>query len=389
MTLRGLAEKLEARASLAPSHPVVAGFDAFVDEILHVVDTRISPEEYRPLASISELGEWVQAAAGRSGLREAVLLESAAGGCAVNLGDGLVAMGFPLSIFAALGNPPDPAFLTLAGRCRRAVPLGLPPGRTDVYEFQDGKLMFCRFSHFSQFTPDFARQALGSGEFRAACEEAAAMVFTSWSVFPRMTSCWRVIQREFLTGLNHQPLIFLDLADPASRSDEDVRAMVEALAGFEVAGPTILSLNGAEAHKLAHALGLRGAVSDAQSAGALAVALRERVGIAAVGIHLPGFATAAEEGGVYTAPGPFCAKPRKSVGAGDRFNAGWLAGRLLGLGGEEALRLGAASSGFFVREARSATLPELVEFLRRWDAGGLDGGLDSGGKALGSAERTR
>ncbi len=142
--------------------------------------------------------------------------------------------------------------------------------------------------------------------------------------------------------------------------------MLDALAGFEKVGPTTLSLNGNEANQIARTLGLAEASGEPQDIGRLASELRERAQISEVGIHLIKSATGATATGAVTVNGPFCASPRKSVGAGDRFNAGWLAGALLGLAAEERLLLGAVASGFFVRMARSGTFPEIVDFIRRW-----------------------
>jgi sugar/nucleoside kinase (ribokinase family) len=69
--------------------------------------------------------------------------------------------------------------------------------------------------------------------------------------------------------------------------------------------------------------------------------------------------------------GPYCSSPKKSTGAGDRFNAGWCLGHAHGMGDAAALTLGCAASGFFVRHARSATLKELARFLQSWHAGNL------------------
>ncbi len=79
---------------------------------------------------------------------------------------------------------------------------------------------------------------------------------------------------------------------------------------------------------------------------------------------------AAERGS--TQPGPYSAGPKKSTGAGDRFNAGFCLGLALGLDDSESLALGCAASGFFVRNARSASHQELVDFLERWTAGFVD-----------------
>ena len=355
---------------------VVAGFDAFVDEVLHVVGRRISPEAYTPVPTISEFGQWVSHAAGRSGSREFVVLERVAGGCSVNLGDAIRTLGFQLDAFAGVGNPSDPAFRKFSCECSSLDSLGMEPGRTAAYEFQDGKLMLCSFSHFIDFTPEYLSRQMSDGSFRRACENSAAIVLTSWSVYPHMTECWKYLQRDQLAGIKNRPRIFLDIADPASRSPEDLCRMADALAGFEAIGPTTLSLNSNEANQLAGALSLSPVDSVPDDVEKLAAQLRERLGIAEVGIHLIKSATAADSGGVVTVAGPHCAKPMKSVGAGDRFNAGWLAGALLGLASADRLLFAVAVSGFFVRNARSGTIPEVIKFLRDWFSGTIDSGAE-------------
>lgn len=368
-----LADRLERER--VPQLPrVVTGFDAFVDEVLHVVGRRTAPDAYAPVPTISEFGQWVSNAAGRSGSREFVVLDRVAGGCSVNLGDAIISLGFPLDAFAGVGDPVDHAFRKFSWECSSLNPLGMEPGRTAAYEFQDGKLMLCSFSHFANFTPEYLANQMSDGSFRRACENSAALVLTSWSVYPHMTECWKYLQREQLAGLKNYPRIFLDIADPASRTPEDLTRMADTLAGFEAVGPTTLSMNSNEANQLAGALGLSVEGSEPEATECLAAQLRERLGIAEVGIHLIKSATAADASGVVTVAGPHCPKPLKSVGAGDRFNAGWLAGSLLGLDAADRLLFAVAVSGFFVRNARSGTFPEIIKFLRDWSAGAIDSG---------------
>jgi len=73
-----------------------------------------------------------------------------------------------------------------------------------------------------------------------------------------------------------------------------------------------------------------------------------------------------------TQPSPFCPNPKKSTGAGDRFNAGVCLGLALGFNAADSLALGCGTSGFFVRNARSASQHELAVFLRQWAAGFSD-----------------
>ena len=46
------------------------------------------------------------------------------------------------------------------------------------------------------------------------------------------------------------------------------------------------------------------------------------------------------------------------------FNAGFCVGRVLGLGLEESLCAGVASSGYYVRTAQSPSAEQLAEFVR-------------------------
>jgi sugar/nucleoside kinase (ribokinase family) len=66
--------------------------------------------------------------------------------------------------------------------------------------------------------------------------------------------------------------------------------------------------------------------------------------------------------------GPFTAKPRITTGAGDHFNAGFCLGRLLGLSNEDSLWMGVSTSGYYVRNAKSPSTHDLVQFLQHWPA---------------------
>lgn len=367
-----LSSHLSELADEPARHSIVAGFDAFVDDLLHVVDSRTTPEAYTPIPTIAGFADWTAGCAGRSGLRECVLIETAAGGCTPNLGDGIATLGFPLHAFAGVGLPQDPAFDEFSDKCASLDSLGMQPGRTAAYEFHDGKLMLCSFSHFAKFTPALLRERLAASRYAERVRVASAIVFTSWSVYPHMTECWRFLQSEVLAELSHRLRIFLDLADPASRTPADLREMVGALAGFEAIGPTTLSLNGNEANQIALALSLEPAGQEPGEVRRLASEIRKIARISEVGIHLIKFAVSAVFDGTFHVSGPHCERPKKSVGAGDRFNAGWLAGALLGLADTERLLLGVAVSGFFVRHARSGNFSEILRFLHDWHGGTID-----------------
>ena len=363
---RALAEQLCGRQRPLPS--VAIGFDGFVDEMIQVVGERRSLAEFSSVAAISDFGALISRAAGRSSLREIVVNAVHCGGCAINMGDGLAALGVPVDAFATLGEPAHPSFQPVTARFRSAHSWGREPGRTLAFEFQDGKLMFSSVAQLAEFTPERVAGQLAGGGYAAACASAGLIALTDWTLYPHMTAVWALLQREVYSRLTHQPAFFIDLVDPSGRAPADIRGMLDLLAAFEPSGPLTLGLNGNEANVLARLLDLATCTEAApESSLALATALRGRLGISEVVIHhIRSTAMAGPDGGA-TCHGPYCARPKKSTGAGDRFNAGYALGRLLGLPAADRLACACAASGFFVREARSASLTELAGFLTHGD----------------------
>ncbi|TVR47435.1 MAG: carbohydrate kinase [Planctomycetota bacterium] len=369
--LNDLAAIIDAQGADLSQARVVAGFDGFVDEMIQVVGERQSLEHFDAVSDIPAFAAWVAGAAGRSSLKEVVVQRQDAGGCAVNLGDGLVTFGIQLDLFATLGAPIAAPFAPLVARCHHAESWCSQPGRTLAFEFNDGKLMFASVSQLGELDPAAMERAIADGQLRPSCQAAQLIALTNWTLYPHMTACWQVFQQQVLAQCQQSPLIFIDLVDPRSRSRADISAMLETLPRFQDHGRAILGVNLNEANAVADLLGIAQVEEDGPAMAEQAAAIRQKLGIHQVVTHAVKVAAAADAHSSAIAAGPFCAKPDKSVGAGDRFNAGYCAAQLLGLNLEQSLLLGNASSGFFVRQARSATVSELAQFCRDWQAGNI------------------
>lgn len=371
--LCGLAGRIDAAAT--PECRVVTGFDGFVDEMISLVGERRSLDDFTPVPDIATFGSLISAAAGHSSLREIVVNDTHPGGCAVNLADGLASLGVRVDCFATLGDPVHAAFREIAAKCQGFHSWGREPGRTLAFEFSDGKLMFSAVKQLAEFTPDAVREFLAAGTYAEACAGAQVIALTDWSLYPHMTAVWRMLQHEVFSRLGHRPHFVIDLVDPSSRSATDILEVAGILRGFEPSGPLTLGLNGNEANILCRLHGMAAAPAEAtpESTLAQAGALRERLGITRVVIHRIPFAVSADAEEGFMQPGPFCPNPRKSTGAGDRFNAGVCLGLALGFDDADSLALGCGTSGFFVRNARSADRRELADFFRQWAAGFPEG----------------
>lgn len=364
-----------ARRLLVQAHAdwpsVVAGFDGFVDEMITLVAERQSLEKFSPVPDIASFGSLVSAAAGHSSLREIVINDVHPGGCAVNLGDGLASLGVPVDCFATLGEPPHPAFAAVTQHFRSSHSWGREPGRTLAFEFNDGKLMYSAVRQLQEFTAEDVKNRLADGTYQAACAAAKVIALTDWTLYPHMTGVWRLLLAEVFSRLKHRPHFFFDLVDPSSRSAEDILSMLATLPDFEACGPVTLGLNGNEANILARLTNLQPADAHEQDTERLAADLRQYLALSTVIIHRNKYAVGAGTGESARILGPHCAHPRKSTGAGDRFNAGYILGTLCGGTLADRLVLGCATAGYFVREARSATAVELSGFLRDWQQGAL------------------
>jgi hypothetical protein len=372
LNLTALAAEFNKRAGELSGMRVTAGFDGFVDEIISVVQERKGLDQWTAMSDITSFGNWIKAAAGRSSLREIIVHRADPGGCTVNMGDGLAALGLQIDAFATLGQPMHGAFADFAAKCHSCHSWGREPGRTLAFEFADGKLMFSAVTQLAEFDPAMLDKVLADGTYLRACQQARLVALTDWTLYPHMTACWRKLQTEVYGKLAHHPFYYLDLVDPTSRSEADIRAMIEAIPGFERSGVTVLGLNGNEANVLSRLLGLPEVHEEAEAIRDQADRLRKKLGISQVVIHCMKVAARADQEGAVVVQGPFCAQPKKSTGAGDRFNAGYCSGLLLNLSPVDCLLLGSACSGFFVRNARSASAAELGKFMESWAEGKVD-----------------
>ena len=365
--LTALSQSLRENVSQLKNINIVAGFDGFIDQMISLVEKRTSQQLFEPIKTISDFAEKVAAAAGKSSLSEIVIKSNDPGGCAVNLGDGMLGYGVQLDYFGTLGNPINPAFNDFVKRCNNCTPWPCEPGLTMALEFQDGKYMLSSVSQLAKFTPEMLDQCLEDGRFMEACRRAKLIAITDWTLYPNMTACWEKLQKDILSKLTHRPRFFIDLVDPRIRNRKDITEMFKVLEGFESCGPTTFGGNLNEANAAAEIFGIKTVDEENGEAVAdLSSQIREKIGIDEVSTHCVKMAAVAGKGYSAHTPGPFCKKPIKSVGAGDRFNAGYCIGLILGLNPFQRLALGNATSGFFVRNARSGSILEIADFIDKW-----------------------
>lgn len=356
----------------------VIGFDGFIDSIIHVVDKRrsMATDDFDRIATIPHFAARCGAAANRSANIELAVQDVRFGGNGPLFSSALARLGAPVTYIGAVGqedNPGEvhPVFQAFAKRCETVIPL-CAPALTDALEFEDGKIMLGKPEAVQRVTWGKVKQVVGLDAIVEMIDRAELISVVNWTLCAGVEGIWAGLRDEVLPRLDkaRPRRLFIDLSDPAKRTDEDVRRAIELLGTLQPLIPVTLGLNLAESGRVASVMGVQAYGDDrnrslAELVPDAARALRERLGLECVVIHQHSGAGAADAHGAsgwFT--GPYTRRPRISTGAGDHFGGGFGFARAAGLGLHESLAAACAVAGAYVRDAASPTLDRLIGFLR-------------------------
>jgi sugar/nucleoside kinase (ribokinase family) len=221
-------------------------------------------------------------------------------------------------------------------------------------------------------TWDRLLEKVGLSAIVAMVEESRLLGIVNWSLQGGVPGIWHGLMREVFPKVSATPRrVFIDLSDPAKRTDSDIAEALEQLKALEaVANVSVtLGLNLSEAQRISSVLRLDAFADHAMASQGTVVrhaaeCIRERLELDCIVIHPREGAGAANAAGQSAwFEGPFTAQPKLSTGAGDHFNGGFAFGQVHGLTLEESLATGCGVSGAYVRDAQSPTRERLVAFL--------------------------
>jgi ketohexokinase len=343
---------------------VLAGFDGFVDTIVHVVAERRSPSDYSRLTTLRAFSERIlEAYDGRNANIEMVPRLTKIGGNGPIFAFALARLGIPVSYIGCLGLPKiHPVFEEFSSRVN-AFSIA-EPGYSDAIEFVDGKVICGKQQSVSQISWQTIRDRLSLDQMTGLVTSSGLVAFMDWALVFQITDIVNEFLSQVAPGLSgtKKPL-FVDIADPSKRSDRDILGFAEALRRLTEKFQVYLGLNLRESALFGRVVGLKEPQKEPKEVLKYSQQLRERVGVDTLLIHWSQFAAAVDHQSTAWVETPFITTPRISTGAGDNFNAGFCLGRLLGADLSTNLKLGVAASGYYVREAESPTLRQLARFI--------------------------
>jgi len=155
----------------------VAGFDGFVDTILHVVAECRSPTEYTRLLTLQEFAQRVLAASGGRNMNIEMVTRLAKIGCnGPILSYALAHFGIQVSYIGSLGWPkPHPVFDDFAKRVK-TYSIG-ESGYSEAIEFTDGKLICGRQQSVSEISWQSILNRLSLDELSELVSQAGLIAF--------------------------------------------------------------------------------------------------------------------------------------------------------------------------------------------------------------------
>lgn len=369
-SLASVIEAFKAKVSVATPERFsgLCGFDGFIDTFVRLQ----SPP------SMAEFGPKITAAAGVAASYPACHQGDKFGGngplFAAALND-IFAGGIDVTYIGALGQPEVlPIFkAALGAKTKRLYSLGRA-AQTTCLEFTDGKVMLNDMSACAEVTWERLLEQVGETTLDGELREARYISAVNWGKLPHAGAIWtNLAARLAQLGVPAKKVLcFMDLAEFETRPRSDREDLLARLGPITRQCETILSFNLKEAWQMAEVFG--GAyhgLKDPDNVAALCAFLRSHIDVDRVIVHPnDGAACSSTRGTVYV-PGPYCANPLISTGAGDNFGAGCLAGALRGLDDTGIVLAGNCASGTFVRSGRSATFEDMGRLLDAWSSGTL------------------
>ncbi|MDZ4815189.1 MAG: PfkB family carbohydrate kinase [Verrucomicrobiota bacterium] len=362
--IRQTAEALVSSKSKIRRLPGVLGLDGFVDHIIHVVDKRTSPSEFQKIPTLKAFAKRLGDAAGHSTNVELVTQATKLGGNGPIMANALASFSMPMTYIGMLGFPEiHPVFREFAKRTK--VFSLAEPGLTDALEFDDGKVMCGKHETLTQMNWNNISKKLGTPQLIKIFSNARFIGMVNWTMLPHMSDILKQILKEVAPMMKGEKrYFFFDLADPSKRTADDLKNALALISKFEGQFHTILGLNEKESEQVAAVLGIKPAGKGQLKTVDAAMKIREKLAIHTVVVHPVQYAAAATAENAVYVDGPYTAKPKITTGAGDNFNAGFCLGMTNGFDLARSLQVGVATSGFYVRNAKSPTVDELIKFLQ-------------------------
>ncbi len=342
---------------------IFVGFDGYIDKIQKAVQSRTATEVIY-YSTLTDFSERIARAAGKSGQVELVTQEIKLGGNAPIMSNALGHLGIQSVCLGNGGYPViHPEYKNLHPKVS-LLSIG-DPAETNALEFNDGKMILSELSTFRKINWQYVSSVIGIDILQENMDASSILALVGWCNPDHATDVWRGILRNILSGSPRKKLLFFDLADPSKKSINDLLEVLEVIKQHTPHGPVILGLNENETLKLYDILN-EGATPDHTDLESIGKRIFSKLSIDGLLIHPTDRSILVQNSGITMLEGHVVKEPKISTGGGDNLNAGFCTGYLTGLTTEESMILGMATSGAYVKNGKSPSIDEIIEYLKTW-----------------------
>jgi hypothetical protein len=358
-----LFDSIKVNSSSVMNKKITLGFDGFIDVICKVVRSKNDESEMTFFKSIQEFGNYITEKGEKNFSLELEEMTTKIGGNMPIMANALAQFGCRPNCIGPLGYPTiNPVLQQMAKNCE--LYSFADPGLAKALEFNGSKIMFAEIGNLNRIAWRTIKEIIGLETIVDLYSMPDLVCILNWSELDNSTAIWNGLLTDVLPRISHvehKPIGFFDLADCSKRTPESILDAMNLLRAFSKYWNIVLSLNMNEATIVNCALtGKNASEKNVEEIGA---SLFDQLGISNVVIHYAKQALSWNASGVQRAESFFISNPAISTGAGDNFNAGYCAGLLMELDAHASLILGHTASNYYMTHGKSASIPDLLEFL--------------------------
>ena len=321
---------------------IALGVDGYIDEVWQVLKARAGRDEYTLYEKMKEFGEAIIKCESGGFTQEIIFKRRSHGGFTGNTGLALGRLGAAPVLIGMYGkNGIDPLFDKFSGICELISVSD--PGKCQILEFQDGKIMLPYVEKVVDFGwDDFEDNIDKIGRAFLAADIIAIGYWSSVPAFDEFVS--RICENYIENGKCRR--MFFDFGDLRKRDEKSLEYTLERLAELNKTVPMTLSFNENETSQL---LSHYGEEFDESKLEETVLAIRKRISLDELIIHTPFTAVVSSEvEGVTAVKQQHYPSPVITAGAGDTFNGGYIAGLLCGMDAHDRLLTANAATRFYV-----------------------------------------
>ena len=332
------------------------GFDGFVDKLVVPVKLRKgSGNAFEGFETLTEFGEKIQSASQSNLNIELYLKQEKMGGNGPLLANTLANLGINVHYIGTLGKPIHPVFEEFTQKVE-ATTLGAF-GETQALEFSDGKLLLGHTSPMEAVTYQGLTEVIRETNLISQFSQSDLICFQNWTMLLHLSEIFENILENIWPKLseNKERICFFDLADPAKRTYEDCRHLLELLPKFQSKSHVYLGVNRSEIRFIGKLLGKPEPPNqlETESYAGWLKDLKERLQVNGLIVHCSEGAVAACNEEIAFVPALKAHQLTCLTGSGDHFNGGFLGGVLMHLSLAQCLQLGHITSVLYIEKGHT------------------------------------